>query len=47
MYRKKIVYIEFGTIAVSALHWESWNVSPEDKGGLLCFLVMVNPDDLN
>lgn len=37
MYRKKTVYIGFGTCVsvVSGIHWESWDVSPKDKGGLL------------
>ena len=37
MYRKKTVYIGFGTYVseVSDIHWESWDVSPKDKGGLL------------
>lgn len=33
----KNIYIGFGTniCAVSDLHWESWDISPKDKGRLL------------
>lgn len=33
MHRKKYIYVGLVPSAVSGTHWESWKVSPVDKGG--------------
>lgn len=35
IYRKSIVYIGFGSIVFSGMHWGSWNVCSMHKGGRL------------